>query len=64
MKKPYILLILLILLVASMYYWINVKSGIEKIISMLVLVIVAYWLGRFHGKLIGESNIVRNYQSN
>lgn len=56
MKTNQKLIILLIALIGSMFWWINVKDGIEKVIAMLIMVSLSYWIGRIQGEVIGESN--------
>ena len=58
------IIIILVLLIASMYYFITVESGIGRIISMVVLVFLAYYLGRQHQYLInqGELNYLKSNQ--
>lgn len=51
------IIILIIILIGLMYYWITYpREGIEKIIFMLVIISLAYWIGRIQGKIIGECN--------
>ena len=57
MKSNQKMLLLLIALIASMYYWIQVGNGMERIISMIVLVIIAYLLGRTHQSKIDLHNL-------
>lgn len=52
------ILLLLVGLIASMYYFITVKDdGIQRIISMLVLAVLSYLLGRQHQNKIDTSNL-------
>jgi amino acid permease len=53
------ILVSLIFLVLSMFYFISIKDdGTQRIISMLILAMLAYLCGRFHGQKIGSSNKV------
>lgn len=57
MKTTLKILILLIVLIGSMYYWINADRGIERIVSMLGLVIISYLLGRAHQNKINGTSL-------
>jgi hypothetical protein len=57
------ILVLLVGLIISMYYWVTVGNGIEKIISMLVMVVLSYLLGREHSNKINIANNI-NVQTN
>ena len=58
MKTNTKILLLLVALIASMYYWITgTLDGMQRIISMLVLVILAYLLGRSHQEKIKSGEI-------
>jgi hypothetical protein len=53
MKNGTKVLGLLIILVGTMFYWITrVDTPSQKVISMLILVLVAYLLGRAHQNVL------------
>lgn len=48
-------------LVGTMYYWVNQDlQGMSRIVSMLMLTILAYWLGRLHGNKISAGRVKEN----
>lgn len=51
------MLLLLIGLIISMYYWITTEEGIQRIISMFALVTISYLLGKFHNQKIMEGEL-------
>lgn len=57
MKTNYKIYILLVALIASMFYWINkTHDTFQRILSFLIIALLAYGIGRFHSKRIYESN--------
>jgi uncharacterized membrane protein (UPF0136 family) len=56
MNANAIILFLLLALIGAMYYWTSIVPGINGTISMVVIAILGYLLGRNHQKKIDLAN--------
>lgn len=57
MKTTYKIYILLVALIAAMFFWINkTHDTFQRVLSCLIIALFAYGIGRFHEKRISEGN--------
>jgi hypothetical protein len=57
MNQKRFIIFLIILVVATMYLFITIKdTGLNRVISLIVLSISSYLLGRTHGRIIEAGN--------
>jgi len=58
MQQKIKIIVLLLALIGSMYYFITVKDGtFERAGSMILISAIAYYLGRVHGQVIKQGEI-------
>jgi membrane protein implicated in regulation of membrane protease activity len=57
MKTQIKIWIILIALMASMFYWITrIDTSFKRVISFLIIALLSYWLGRAQGEVILGEN--------
>jgi Sec-independent protein secretion pathway component TatC len=53
MKLGQIIILLVVVLVIAMFFFVTrINSSIERVITMLILVALSYWIGRLHQRQI------------